>query len=131
MAFSCFACPPVQAHMQLLFCPKLSFTFTPTNQQKLLRHRAHLWNILHETCFINILHAKYLQPSAHKGNIFHPLRCNLSIWIDKKHNNNVWSCATLPNSTQLISFMKYTSSCFKVCAVPLKYIDLLHRTNIS
>ncbi len=30
-----------------------------------LRRGAHLWKILHETCFINMLCATYLQPSVH------------------------------------------------------------------
>ncbi len=71
--------------------------------------RAHLWNILHETCFVNILHATYLQLSAHKGNIFQAICCIPSIWINEKHNNNVRSCATFPHATQLISFTKHTA----------------------
>ncbi len=66
---------------------------------KHLRHDTNLWNILHETCFINILHATYLQPSAHWGNIFHAICCNLSIWIDKKYDKNIWSCAIFPHTT--------------------------------
>ncbi len=75
-----------------------------------------------ETCFINVLHATYfatyLQPSAHKGNIFHAICCNISIWIYEKHDNKVWCCATFPHSTQLISFMV---CCFILCTIPLKY----------
>ncbi len=99
-----------------------------------LRRGADLWNILRETCFINISHATYLQPSAYWGNIFHAICCNLSIWINEKHDNKVWNCATFPHATQWVSwniFQETYISCFIVCAVPLKYIDLLHHTNIS
>ncbi len=44
----------------------------------------------------------------------HAIRCNISIWINEKHDNNNWSCATFPHATHLISFMKYISKniCF-------------------
>ncbi len=114
--------------MVAFFLNAESQTFRPS----LFRFRrcAHLWNILHETCFLNILHATYLQLSTHQGNIFQAICCILSIWINEKHNNNVRSYASFPHATQLISLMKHIAS-FTVCAVPLKYIDLLRHTNIS
>ncbi len=67
--------------------------------------------------------------------MLHEICCNLPCWINEKHEH-VWSCAILPYATQLIRFVKYNSwnmhfSCFIVCAVPLKFIDMLHHTNAS